>query len=320
MLNYTYLATEADLASFNPNDFAKYQYVALFGLGKYAKEVSINELYLIKANLARFMTDKCLVVSAMELDATPKDSFIRILFDTTFSPSPELEAYVAIATVFPGVNEQLHLTPEYQKLEWDSDSPSRYPICDALNQCREHLRAKVIYSSLEEIKLPFQLSKQQPMACPYGAKIKEMRGSKSIFQICQEKVPLKTGTGTFQLARTTLTQAENNEPITLEKLKDIACYFNVPVSAITFEKVVPCQRCLQELRAQTGMDKESLAHIMGLPSGYFFDLLETAESVPSEKMRFIHKQFIQILKLKNKDLKFGSLLNISATEALASGV
>lgn len=318
MLNYTYLATQADIAKFGPNDLTEYRYVALFDLGRHAKKVHRNEFDLICAGLARFMHEECLIVLNSELRDAPEDSFIKSIYHIFGSPG-KMETFVGIATVVPEINDRILLRPVYHELKWSDRDTSRYPCFAALNLCLKKLHANLIYSSLEEILLPVQLSKQQPMACPYGTEIKNRRENLgSINEVGNRPVP-----GVDKpLGRTTLSSAENNEPISLAKMEDLARFFDVSVQSITFEKIVPNRNRLIELREETGLDKDKLAHSMGLASGRFFDLLEDASCVPAETMRFVYRQFQNILeqlrKMPGTNFKFTDLMDISATEALAS--
>lgn len=312
MLNYTYLTTPTDLSTFGPNDLAKYRYVALFHLGQRADGIDERELALVFGGLAHFMRAECLVTTTADLTSASEKTYIKTIYHI-FDNVEDMDAYVAIATVFPDKIDKHLLRPVYQELDWDRTNDARYPVYDALNRSLETLRHNVLYSSLEEIILPTPLSKQKELVSPFGARIKSLRedrGSQNV--VAQEHAPGRDR----PLGRSTLRLAEEYESISREKLQEFADYFGEDISYISLEVVVPNKTVLKDLREESGLGKEKLAHTMGIACGSFFDLLESADSVSTKVMRFVHKQYKNILNREDSELKFDTLLDLQATVAL----
>ena len=315
MLNYTYLVTQEDLIEFGPNDVSKFRYAILLSLGDASKSLAKNEFTLIRFGLAKFMNDECLTVLSSQLNDAPADSFIKSFFHTIFENPREMESYIAIASM----DEKLILSPVYHELIWDIEKGSRYPIYDKLTQCLEQLRSKLHYTSLADFPLPPLHPKQQSMVCPNGGEINALRkGAGEVDEVCEKKVPNKDGNGTFQLKPTTLRQAERYEPITTKKIEEIALRFNVSPATITLEDIVPEKSVLQGLRTQLAIEKEELAKQFGVPSEYFFDLLENADIIPANIMRFVHHNYRTLLKAQSKTLAFMDLIDSEETSNLAS--
>ncbi len=314
MLNYTYLSTPTDLTSFEPNDLKRFRYIILFDLGSRADEVDEIEFALICGSLAHFMHAEYLVTTTADLSSAPEGSYVKKIYHI-FTPIKPMDAFVAIATVFPDINDEYLLEPAYQRLEWDRESSSRYPVYEALNHNLKTLRSRVNYSALGQFILPIPLTKPNPLACPFGSMITELRKAKgSQNEVSKECAPGKDR----PLGRSTLRQAEEYEPISPDKLQEFADFFEVNISYISLKAVAPNSIFLSGLREESGLSPEKLAHTMGIASGYFFELLESADKVPAETMRFVYKQYKNILGKQDNELKFSQLLDLAATEALAS--
>ena len=302
MLNYTYLVTPKDLAEFNPNDLTRHRYVALFGMGERADKVQENEFNLLCAGLANFMNKECLIVLDSELKDAPTGSFIKSIYHI-FDAPPKKEAFVAIATVLPGINDRFLLNPIYHELKWSDGDTSRYPRYNALNQCLEHLHASLTYAALEQVPLPELPHASEGLVIPNGKRIATLRkkAELSLTEVgCQ---PTAKG----PIDRKTVSKAEKSEPITRDVMEHIAEVFTEPYDRVVFEKIVPLKGRFMELRLETGRTKNELAKEFGLPSALVFDLLESATCLSAARVLFFYYHYKKILG--EKKLSFESLID-----------
>jgi len=308
MLNYTYLATSNDLADFTPNDLVGHRYVALFGMGEHADKVPENEFDLLCVGLANFMNEECLIVLDSELKDSPTGSFIKSIYHL-FDTPPAKEAFVGIATIFPGINDRFLLNPIYHELKWSDDDTSRYPRYNALNQCLEHVHASLTYSSLEQVPLPELPHASQGLVIPNGKRITTLRKKDelSLTEVgCQ---PTAKG----PIDRKTVSKAEKSEPITRDVMEHIAEVFSKPFNRVVYEKIAPPKGRFRELRLETGRTKDELAKEFGLPSALVFDLLESATCMSADRLFFFYYHYKKILG--GKELSFESLIDFSRTDS-----
>lgn len=292
MLNYTYLATPQDCAAFTPNDLVRHRYVALFGMGRHADQVPANELSLLFASLANFMNRDCLITMDSDLNDAPEQSYIRSIYHI-FDAPPEKEAYVAVATVLPGVNDRILLNPVYHKLKWGKSDTSRYPCYNALNQCLEHLYGSLTYSSLDQLILPELPPASQGLVIPNGTRLAALRKDRGMTMEDVGRERSKQGLPTME--RKSVSKAEKGEPVTKLVMQHIAEVLKESYSSVVREKATPPKGRFREVRLATGLSPNELAEKFGLPSPFILELLEAAVSIPADKLLFFHYHYKKIL-------------------------
>lgn len=304
MLNYTYLATPTDLSSFDSNDLEVYDYLALIGLA--GQEIGQDELNLMRAALSRFMSKNCLVVISSELAQAPNDSYLKSIYKEAFSDAPLPDTYVAVATIYPDVNDRLMFAPVYRSLSPDPNS--RRPFYAALNQSLQRLKFDLAYSSLGAIPLPDLPIAKQPLIIPNKKAVISQRNALELNQT--------DFAAHCTVDRKTISKAENGTLIKEITLKRMAEKLGVPADRLVFNEVVPQRKKLAELRTSTGCTSEELARECGLTLACFFDLIEEADRLPSKVIRFVHHCYEKLLATER--LSFASLINLDKTDALNS--
>lgn len=299
-----------NIADFKADDLAQYRYVALFGPGKYADAIPKHDLDLMHACLSNFMKGDCLFVTESELMNTPENSYIRSVY-RCFGDHPENEAYVAVATIFRGINDKILKQPVYCELNrkqhgsWD----------EALNHALERLRTALFMKSLEDFQLKPLPSAKKSLVCPNGSRIRELRNQKvgPMGRACKIKI-FREGRVPHVLSKTTLIKAEKGEPITKARLRDVAKVLKVAASRLIFENIVPNRERLKELRAAVFCTEEELLEQFGVSTPIFFSMLEEAKVVPADTLRYVHHHYKQLIGSMADP--FSELIDHSATEAL----
>lgn len=306
MLHYTYLAEEADLKTFGPNQLANYKYIALVGVGKNAASLSQIEYQYVRATLGHFMKDDCLVLMEEQLKQAPKDSFIRSIY-TDLPPAQNEEGYVGISTVFNHVNPLVRLRPIYQTIQAEDTDGTRYPFLEAVNCCLDQLKEALYFRSLEDFPLPTPKTKALRSVTPFGSRIRRLRSKIGSYE---EVAQIRSSLGST--SEETLKSVERFNPTEPENLKVVAAILGVAVESIMLDQVVLDRVQLVEFRQQTTLDKTALASAFGIGSAFFFDLLETAPVAPTSTLRFVHNQYKRVLE--RRTLTAAKLINIDATE------
>jgi uncharacterized protein YjbI with pentapeptide repeats len=299
-----------NIANFKADDLAQYRYVALFGPGKYADAIPKHDLDLMHACLSNFMKGDCLFVTESELMNTPENSYIRSVY-RCFGDHTENEAYVAVATIFRGINDKILKQPVYCELNrkqhgsWD----------EALNHALERLRTALFMKSLEDFQLKPLPSAKKSLVCPNGSRIRELRNQKvgPMGRACKIKI-FREGRVPHVLSKTTLIKAEKGEPITKARLRDVAKVLKVVASRLIFENTVPNRERLKELRAAVFCTEEELLEQFGVSTPIFFSMLEEAKVVPADTLRCVHHHYKQLIGSMADP--FSELIDHSATEAL----
>ena len=329
MITFTHLATTEDIASFGANDLALYRYVALFYEGP--DLASSADFGFVLTALARFLGDRCLVVSQSELERAPEGCFVRSCFRIFESRDVSVPC-LGIATIVEGENDRFLLRPLYQTLYPDNFPKSRYPFFTALNECLAELGARLNTASIDNFPLPPLPSKLQATCCPNGKQIRELRQSYgSIDQVTDPDIQRGSGERWCKVTANTLMAAENYTPIANSSLGLIAQFLDLPAEQLQFERLVPRKGVFEKLRQQCGLNLEELSNHFGAVAPEFFRLMEQASSLPSLTMRFAFNGYRKVCppKLKKSSgsggertglpeaLKFRDLIDIEATEQMA---
>jgi len=294
---------------------AGYSYLGLYDIGLPASKAGKDEYNWLNLMLSKFLGEKCLMVSAVELKNAPETSFVKSIYNSIFNCSDKLDKYIAAISLNALHSRSLPPKPIFQSLQWNSDSPpSSFSRLAVLINALERLSSNLHFQTLEKFPLPRLDLKQEALLCPYGSKIKGLRGERrSLIGIERDCLENKKKQN---LKRSTLGKAEENEPISRTILYEIAEYHRVSHEDIIFKQVVPIPGRLKELRLLIGKGQDELAQEFDLLSGSFFDLLEKATAVPADKIIFIYKRYAKILE--GKLVSFESLLDILETEKLAN--
>lgn len=290
----------ADLA---PEDLGCYRYFALYGFGRHTQSASIHELNLMRAKLSNIMKDRCLMVSDIELDDTPADAPIRSFY-LSFNDRPDNEAFVAVATVYSGINDKILNRPVYHNLKREDHSSWD----EALSQALEKLQASMLVNTLANISLPGLPAAKQNLVCPdwkYINKLRENVGSME--SICS----LRTNT----LSKTTLIKTEKGEPVRPSTIEDIAKVLKVAPKRLIFENIAPNEEKLRELREAVVCTEEELLGQFGVFTMDFFSLLEETAVVPADTMRYVHHHYEKLLGPQAG--AFTELIDLPRTKALA---
>lgn len=312
MLAYTYLASPEDISNFGANQLAAYKYVALFDFGSDVEDITKTEFNLMCASLSRFMHEDCLIIRADELIEAPEECFIRPIYQI-FESQPHPTPHIAIATIFAGEDDKLLLNPAYHPLDMSDHTESRYPWFESLNQCLEKLKVLLAVSSIDDFTIPPLPPKVQSTCCPNGKKIKELRQKFGSIQYVTEELKIdSTHQAACPVSRNTLQAAENYAPITNSNLAQISRFLGVTSTELKFDQVVPIRDVFKELRKQSGMSVDELAQHFGIGQTMFFDFLEQADNLSSEKIRFVFSKYKGLIK----SLKFKELIDVDATEHL----
>ncbi|MBC8462483.1 MAG: pentapeptide repeat-containing protein [Deltaproteobacteria bacterium] len=297
------------IATLDAEDLAQYRYVALFGAGQYEDEISREELDLIRTGLANFMKDECLMIQEAELRNTPEKSYLRSIC-RMFETPPADNAFVAIATVHPGINDKILKRPVYHELNrkgcdsWDQ----------ALNQALEKLRASLFVKSITDFSLPALPSKKQSLVCPNGNRIRTLRNAIGPHdRVCEIKA-YRNEHESYFLSKNTLIKAEKGEPITKTKLEDIAKVLNTAASRLIFKNIAPNRERLQKLREAVFCTEEELLEQFGVSTPVFFDLLEEEKVIPADTLRYVHHHYNKLIG--SKAGSFVELVDIPKTEEL----
>ena len=327
MLAYTHLATPQDIASFDPNDAAKYRYWALFSFD--ASIVPQEEYDLMRNSLARHMPGEFLVVSKQELEKSPKDCYIRSVYHI-FNALKVSAPFIAVAINEMGPNGDLLRAPVVQQL-YSEDLPDiDYAHLEALNLCLGSLMKLLDSSSIDDFELPYDPTKSKASCCPNGKRIMELRKWRGPLEKVIEDMKGKPGIEPVSVS--TLHNAENYIPIGDTSLNAIAKFFDVAPEDISFERLVAKKSIFEKLRKQAAMPVPELRKHFKNVDPVFFTMLENATSMPSEVIRFAYKGYCDALNFQNEHKmgksgssspdgfsppKFREILDIRATEELS---
>lgn len=314
MLNYTYLSTPQELESFNHNDSANYQYVALFDFGLGKNDLSKHEFNMIRDSLARFMKKQCLIVRNDELEQASEDSYIKSIFQFFEKPEEIASAYIAIATMEEDVLDRILRKPVYHAIEWSTETSSRYPCLDAVNACLNILRTELYITSLNDYPIPDLESTQLSLRCPNGPEIKKRQERIGSFNmVTNPHIPNLKGRSQVKFKESSLKKAKKSEPMKEETLLEIAEKLKVPLDKIIFKRLVPLPDKCTNYRIKTGLDKNTLALKFDLKSGLFFDLFEGAEVLPPKAAIYVYYQYRTHFF---PSLKFSDLIDTEASYKL----
>lgn len=292
-------------------DLGAYRYFALYGFGRHVQDVPKHELDLMLSRLSNFMKGSCLMVSDTELDGTPEDAPVRSFY-LSFADRPENEAFVAIATVYPGINDKIFKRPAYHGLRredhagWD----------EALDHALEKLRASLLVGTLANIPLPGLPSAKKNLVCPNWEYIRQRRKKAGPMEsLCALDIATPSRPGKHKVSKTTLIKAEKGEPVRPSTIEDIAKVLKAAPGRLIFKNIVPNVERLRELRKAVVCTEEELLGQFGLSSMALFHLLEEAAVVPADTMRYVHHHYGKLLGPQAG--AFTELVYLPGTKALA---
>lgn len=305
MLNYTYLSTPEDLATFGSKELNKYDYLVLIHIPD--DQLEKDELNLMRGILERFMKDQSLVVIAQELEAAPDDAFVRSIYKSAFPNRPDFDAYVGASTIHLDLNERVFLTPVYQELK--PHAGARRPYFEMLSRSLQALQFSLSYVSLADVPLPSLPSANKNLVIPDGRAIKRYRDEQGM---SQDEFGRKCGFSDHK----PISKTENGNLIKKDTLERIAKCMGKSPDCIRFSDVVPSRKNLVRLRTETGLKRNELAKKHGLASGSFFDLIENAERVPERVMRTVHYWYEK--HFPNRTIPFTDVIDLKATKKLTS--
>lgn len=316
MLNYTYLAEQADIEAFGPNQLADYKYIALVGLGKQAKSMSTVEFELIRSSLAHFMKDSCYLVHQSDLEKLPNDCFIRSIY-SIFEPHTGNGDYIAISTVLRHVNHRIHLKPAYHSIVASDSSSTRYPYYEAINNCLDRLKDDLQITTLEDYPLPNLQPKEKGLLTPKSwllASLRKKIGSQDDVSGTDISVMIGDKTITDKLSKTTIIKAENYGSLTNRSLMLLAAQHQVSVESIRLNRVVPDTNRIRKAIQSTGLNLQEFANELELESTLFLDLLLDSRVIPTSALRFFHQRLKGVTGEQN--LRISDFINRPATQNL----
>lgn len=299
------------IAGLAPEDLGGYRYFALYGFGRHAQSVPKHDLDLMRAKLSNFMKGSCLMVSDTELDGTPKDAPVRSFY-LSFNDRPENETFVAVATVYSGINDKILKHPTYHKLKredhtnWD----------EALNNALGKLRSSMLVRTLAEISLPGLPSAKKNLICPNWKLITQLRKKAGPMEsVCELEISASSPRGKHSLSKTTLIKVEKGEPVRPSTIKDVAKLLKTAPKHLVFENIAPNVKKLRELRNAVFCTEEELLMQFGISTLEFFSLLEEATVVPADTMRYVHHHYEKLLGPQAG--AFTEMIDLTGTKALA---
>jgi len=314
MISYTYLADKDDLNNFGANDIARYNYVGLFGFGARHAGIELHEINLICVSVAKIMRDECLFVSAHELAGLKKGNFLKSVF-AIFQKPKDAEAFVGLATVCPGINNNILLSPKYRLLDIEPYKEERYKYYAAINNCIEELFYSLKLSSLNEFVVHWKDPKKMNMVIPNGQAIREIMAKEGSPNDVKDRVREYSKPKDKKLGYSSLERSVKYEPKTISVIERVAECFKAEVPDLILKEVVPNISKLAELRKETKLSNQQLAMRFGIGSSSFFKLLEMKGPVPSDVLRFVYDKYSQFF---DRSENLVELIDLKKTQALAS--
>ena len=289
------------------SEIKEYDYLAVFGLGKNAKEISQEELDWICVDLSKAMPPKCLLASQTQLDEMETGTFARNAFGIFNERSKR--TFIAIASITRGVNDRIYRKPVYHALTLLPENEFIASIENFINGIK--------YQSSTDFQLRSLHPKQESLVFPNSDLIKTLREKKGSQEaVSKDHFKNSNRNGDTNISESSLKKAENNKPVQYDVLDDIACYLKRSVAELTFVEVVPNQEELRALKGKTGLSTEKLAMRFGVPS-CFFDSIERDKTIPAATLIDLYNHYRKLFKELNItfEYSFKDLVNLDETKA-----
>lgn len=291
---------EGTLSKLEHDDLKERDYIALFSLGTEAMEIPTHELNQRLTELEKLLPKKCLLAFDLTLDRQDEGSTAK----RTFSCFEERKkgAFIAIATISKGINDELYYSPVYNELILAPET--------AFHECIQDFLDSLIYKTIADFKLPPLTGLRRKLVCVNGKRIRELRGTKmkKLYGMTSKKFLFS---GVKNLAGRTLDRIENNNPTQDDIIKEIAKFLKTSPKSLILTQVAPNYQKLKRLRELTELSADQLSLQFGVASPRFFHLLETEESIPAKSMLFAYCRYKSILKQESDS---GNINKVSETE------
>lgn len=288
MLNYTFLATKDDIAAITTEKVAEYRYIALIELGQYADTIVHHEYVMLCVGLQRYMKEDCLIAIASEMNDAPEKSVLKSVY-RIFDPQPQFEAYIGLGTLFPSENEELYIAPVYQEIKWNCRAEARFPYYDALNQSLSALKTRLYYATLNDYPLPPLPPAVSSLLIPNSERIKKLRKEQGLTQIDLTEVQIPGTVLTSQANRKTIMRTEKGEPVKPDTLQHISYCLKVPLNSLFLSEVIVYPSGISIAKGTfENCNRSKITEWFGADYEYFFSLLEGAELVSSEIIKYVY--------------------------------